>query len=162
MHGFELLFEGVIILVAAIAVVYVFQRLKAGPVLGYLAAGVLIGPHALRLVSHVESIQTLAEFGVVFLLFIVGLELSFRRLATMRSEVFGLGSAQVLLTAALIGAAVAALGIAWKAAIVIGFGVALSSTAVVLQLLSERGEMSGRMGRTSFSMLLLQDLAIIP
>jgi CPA2 family monovalent cation:H+ antiporter-2 len=162
MHGFEILVEGVIILVAAIAVVYLFQRIKAGPVLGYLAAGVLIGPHGLRLVAHVEAIQTLAEFGVVFLLFIVGLELSFRRLASMRTEVFGVGSAQVLLTAALVGAAVAALGVSWQAAVVIGFGVALSSTAVVLQILSERGELSGRLGRVSFSILLLQDLAIIP
>ncbi|MCW5770209.1 MAG: monovalent cation:proton antiporter-2 (CPA2) family protein [Rhodospirillaceae bacterium] len=162
MHGFELLVEGVIILVAAIAVVYFFHRLKAGPVLGYLAAGLLVGPHGLRLVVHLDGIQTLAEFGVVFLLFIVGLELSFRRLATMRTEVFGLGSAQVLLTAALVGGALTLLGVGWKAAMVIGFGVALSSTAVVLQILSERGEMSGRMGRISFSILLLQDLAIIP
>lgn len=162
MHGFDLLVEGVIILVAAIAVVYLFQRIKAGPVLGYLAAGAIIGPHALRLVSHVEAIQTLAEFGVVFLLFIVGLELSFRRLASMRTEVFGVGSAQVLLTAALVGAALAVIGVSWKAAAVIGFGVALSSTAVVLQILSERGELSGRLGRVSFSILLLQDLAIIP
>ena len=162
MHGFDLLLEGVIILVAAIAVVYVFHRLKVGPVLGYLAAGVLIGPHAFRIVVHVEAIQTLAEFGVVFLLFIVGLELSFRRLAQMRTEVFGLGSAQVLMTAALAGAAVAVIGASWKASAVIGFGVALSSTAVVLQILSERGEMSGRLGRISFSILLLQDLAIIP
>ncbi|HEY7608546.1 MAG TPA: monovalent cation:proton antiporter-2 (CPA2) family protein [Alphaproteobacteria bacterium] len=162
MHGFELLFEGVIILVAAVAVVYLFQRIKAGPVLGYLAAGLLIGPHAFRLVVHIEAIQTLAEFGVVFLLFIVGLELSFRRLASMRTEVFGLGSAQVLLTAALVGAAVALIGVSWQAAVIIGFGVALSSTAVVLQILSERGELSGRLGRISFSILLLQDLAIIP
>jgi CPA2 family monovalent cation:H+ antiporter-2 len=162
MHGFEILVEGVIILVAAIAVVYFFQRIKAGPVLGYLAAGVIIGPHALRVVAHVESIQTLAEFGVVFLLFIVGLELSFRRLASMRTEVFGVGSAQVLLTAALVGAALAVIGVSWKAAAVIGFGVALSSTAVVLQILAERGELSGRLGRVSFSILLLQDLAIIP
>jgi CPA2 family monovalent cation:H+ antiporter-2 len=162
MHGFEILLEGVIILVSAIAVVYVFHRLNAGPVLGYLAAGILIGPHALKLVSHVESIQTLAEFGVVFLLFIVGLELSFRRLATMRTEVFGIGSAQVLLTAGLVGGALMLLGLAWNAALVIGFGVALSSTAVVLQILGERGEMSGRLGRISFSILLLQDLAIIP
>ena len=149
MHGSELLFEGVIILVAAVAVVYLFQRIKAGPVLGYLAAGLLIGPHAFRLVVHIEAIQTLAEFGVVFLLFIVGLELSFRRLASMRTEVFGLGSAQVLLTAALIGAAIAVIGVSWQAALVIGFGVALSSTAVVLQILSERGELSGRLGRIS-------------
>jgi CPA2 family monovalent cation:H+ antiporter-2 len=148
--------------VAAVAVVYLFQRIKAGPVLGYLAAGIIIGPHAARLVVHVEAIQTLAEFGVVFLLFIVGLELSFRRLASMRTEVFGLGSAQVLLTAALVGAAVTVIGVNWKAAAVIGFGVALSSTAVVLQILAERGELSGRLGRISFSILLLQDLAIIP
>jgi CPA2 family monovalent cation:H+ antiporter-2 len=162
MHGFELLVEGVIILVAAIAAVYVFHLLRAGPVLGYLAAGALIGPHGARLVVHLDGVQVLAELGVVFLLFIVGLELSFRRLATMRMEVFGLGSAQVLLTAALVGGALVLLGIAWKAAAVIGFGVALSSTAVVLQILAERGELSGRMGRTSFSILLLQDLAIIP
>jgi CPA2 family monovalent cation:H+ antiporter-2 len=162
LHGFGLLLEGVVILVAAIMVVYLFHRLKAGPVLGYLAAGLLIGPHALKLVGHVDAIHTLAEFGVVFLMFIVGLELSFRRLAAMRTEVFGLGSAQVLLTALIVGGAVTALGIGWKAALVVGFGVALSSTAVVLQILAERGELSGRMGRTSFSILLLQDLAIIP
>jgi CPA2 family monovalent cation:H+ antiporter-2 len=162
MHDFGLLRDGVIILIAAIAIVYVFHRLKAGPVLGYLAAGVLIGPYALGLISHREAVATLGELGVVFLLFIVGLELSFRRLAALRTEVFGLGSAQVFLTAALVTLALLALGLGWKAALVIGFGVAMSSTAVVLQILGERGEMASRTGRTAFSILLLQDLAIIP
>ncbi len=162
MNDFGLLRDGVVILVAAVAVVYIFYRLKAGPVLGYLAAGLLIGPHALGLVGHMRAIATLAELGVVFLLFIVGLELSFRRLSTMRVEVFGLGSAQVLITAALVAVASLALGVDWRTAFVIGFGIAMSSTAVVLQMLHDRGEMAGRMGRTAFSILLLQDLAIIP
>ncbi len=162
MHDFGPLGDSVIILIAAIAIVYVFHRLKVSPVLGYLAAGVLIGPYALSLISHREAVATLGELGVVFLLFIVGLELSFRRLAAMRTEVFGLGSAQVFITAGLAMLGLIGLGVGWKAALVIGFGIAMSSTAVVLQVLSDRGEMSSRMGRTAFSILLLQDLAIIP
>src|SRR5687767_349498 len=141
MHDLGLLREGVIILLAAVVVVYVFHRLRAGPVLGYLAAGVLVGPHALGLIGHVSAIATLAEMGVVFLLFIIGLELSFRRLLKLRREVFGVGSAQVLLTAAIIGAGLTALSVDWRPALVVAFGIAMSSTAVVIQILSDRGEM---------------------
>lgn len=162
MHELDFLRDVVILLIAAVLLVFIFQRMKASPVLGYLVAGVLIGPHAIGLIPDVEGTKALAELGVVFLLFSIGLELSFKRLANLRVEVFGLGTAQVVLTGIGIGLAAWALGATPLAAIVIGSGLALSSTAIVLQLLSERGELSSRMGRTTFSILLLQDLAIVP
>jgi CPA2 family monovalent cation:H+ antiporter-2 len=161
MHDFDYFRDGVVILVAAVALVWIFHRLKASPVLGYLAAGLLIGPSVLGLVKNVSVIQHLAEFGVVFLLFLVGLELSFRRLASMRTEVFGLGTAQVLVTALLAAIALIAVGLGMRPALVVGFAVAMSSTAIVLQVLGE-SQSAGRLGRTAFSILLLQDLAIIP
>ncbi|CAI5516621.1 unnamed protein product [Closterium sp. Naga37s-1] len=132
------------------------------PVLGYLAAGALIGPYALSIIKHVHGTKALAEFGVVFLMFNIGLELSLERLNSMRKYVFGLGSAQVLVTAVVVGVSVAALAsVSGPAALVIGSGLALSSTAVVLQVLQERGESTSRHGRATFSVLLFQDLAVV-
>lgn len=162
MHQLHFLIDILILLAAAVVFVYLSRRLRTSPVLGYLAAGILIGPQALGLIETVEDKKPLAELGVVFLLFSIGLELSFRRLASMRREVFGLGTAQVVATGTVLTAGQWALGVNLTAAVVIGFGVALSSTAMVLQVLSERGELSSRMGRTAFSILLLQDIAIVP
>ncbi len=162
MHELHFLRDVLILLAASVAMVFVFKRLKTSPVLGYLVAGVIIGPFGLEFIGETDGLQGLAELGIVFLLFSIGLELSFRRLATLRREVFGLGTAQVLLTGGIIGGIVWALGVPLAAAIVIGAGMALSSTAIVLQLLAERGELSTRMGRSAFSILLLQDLAIVP
>jgi len=159
-HGF--LFEIVLLLTAAIVAVVVFQRLRVSPMLGYLAAGMVIGPSALSLVTDVETIGVIGELGVVMLLFTIGLELSFRRLKLMRWEVFGLGGAQFLITGLIVAGAAWGLGATPKAAFVIGAGLALSSTAIVLQLLSERGEVATRLGRVGFSVLLLQDLAVVP
>ena len=159
-HGF--LFEIVLLLAVAIVAVVLFRRLGVSPMLGYLAAGLLIGPSGLALVNDVDTIRVVGELGVVMLLFSIGLELSFKRLALLRGEVFGLGGAQLAITGLIIGAAVYAFGVSGKAAFVIGAGLALSSTAVVLQLLSERGEVATRLGRVSFSILLLQDLAVVP
>jgi CPA2 family monovalent cation:H+ antiporter-2 len=151
-----------IVLVAAVVVVPVFQRFRWSPVLGYLVAGIIIGPHALALVHDVEHIHTLAEFGIVFLLFVIGLELSVERLRQLRSFVFGLGTAQFLITAAIIALIAGAFGLGPEAAMIVGAALALSSTAVVAQLLAERGELELPFGRAAFSVLLFQDLAAVP
>lgn len=151
-----------IILAAAVAIVPIFRRLGVSAVLGYLFAGALIGPFALNLVRDVERTAILAEFGVVFLLFAIGLELSVDRLMTLKRYVFGLGAAQVIVTAAVIWGAVRLLGVDSAPALVLAGGLALSSTAVVLQLLIQRGELAEEHGRISFAILLFQDLAVVP
>ncbi|WJH39122.1 monovalent cation:proton antiporter-2 (CPA2) family protein [Aliirhizobium terrae] len=154
--------EMLLLLAGAVIAAPIFRRLGLGTVLGYLAAGVVIGP-VLQSVSDTEEVLHVAEFGVVFLLFIIGLELKPSRLWQMRGDVFGLGPAQVMLT----GAALAGLALwtgmsDWRGSLVIGFGLALSSTAFALQLLNDAGEMNSRYGQRSFSVLLFQDLAIVP
>ncbi|XP_031503599.1 K(+) efflux antiporter 1, chloroplastic-like [Nymphaea colorata] len=151
------------LLLASVVFVPMFQKIPGGsPVLGYLAAGILIGPYGLSIIRHVHGTKAIAEFGVVFLLFNIGLELSVERLSSMKKYVFGLGSAQVLATAVAVGfIAHFASGLPGPAAIVIGNGLALSSTAVVLQVLQERGESTSRHGRATFSVLLFQDLAVV-
>lgn len=157
------LFDMLWLLLASVIFVPVFQKIPGGsPVLGYLAAGILIGPYGLSIIRHVHGTKAIAEFGVVFLLFNIGLELSVERLSSMKKYVFGLGSAQVLVTAVVVGlVAHYACGLPGPAAIVIGNGLALSSTAVVLQVLQERGESTSRHGRATFSVLLFQDLAVV-
>ena len=162
MHDLAYLQQLLIILAAAALATFVASRLRTSPVLGYLVIGIIIGPQAIALIPNTKGIDDLAELGVVFLLFSIGLELSFRRLASLRTQVFGLGTAQLVLTASAVGGVVWLLQPSVEAAIVIGSGVALSSTAIVMQLLSERGELSNRVGRSAFSILLLQDLAIVP
>ncbi|WP_165668797.1 monovalent cation:proton antiporter-2 (CPA2) family protein [Metapseudomonas otitidis] len=153
----------VIFLLAAVLAVPLARRLQLGAVLGYLFAGLFIGPSVLGLVNDPQSVATLSELGVVLLLFIIGLELSPKRLWVMRRSVFGVGLAQVLLTGALIGS-VAAFGFAqsWQASMVLGLGLALSSTAFGLQILAERKELTSPHGRLAFAILLFQDIAAIP
>ncbi|PSS11714.1 K(+) efflux antiporter 1 like [Actinidia chinensis var. chinensis] len=157
------LFDMLWLLLASVVFVPIFQKIPGGsPVLGYLAAGILIGPYGLSIIRHVHGTKAIAEFGVVFLLFNIGLELSVERLSSMKKYVFGLGTAQVLVTAVVVGlVARFVAGQASPAAIVIGNGLALSSTAVVLQVLQERGESTSRHGRATFSVLLFQDLAVV-
>ncbi|XP_042053882.1 K(+) efflux antiporter 2, chloroplastic-like [Salvia splendens] len=157
------LFDMLWLLLASVIFVPLFQKIPGGsPVLGYLAAGILIGPYGLSIIRNVHATKAIAEFGVVFLLFNIGLELSVERLSSMKKYVFGLGSAQVLVTAVVVGLiAHHTAGLAGPAAIVIGNGLALSSTAVVLQVLQERGESTSRHGRATFSVLLFQDLAVV-
>ncbi len=149
-------------LVAAVIAVPITRRLGFGSVLGYLAAGFIIGPWGLKLFADVDRILHLAEFGVVLLLFIIGLELQPTRLWALRKGIFGTGTAQVLLTGALLSGAALAFGLAWQSALIIGLILALSSTAFVLQLLAERKQLTTRHGRTAFTILLLQDIAVIP
>lgn len=162
MHASAQLDEILVFLIAAVCIVPLFRWFRSSAVLGYLAAGLVVGPHALGLIRDPESVLLLAEFGVVFLLFTIGLELSVERLKLMRHYVFGLGSVQVFLTALLIGGVLYLAGESGEAALIIGSGLALSSTAFVVQMLVERGEMITRYGRVSFSVLLFQDLAIVP
>ncbi|MEX0809980.1 MAG: monovalent cation:proton antiporter-2 (CPA2) family protein, partial [Dongiaceae bacterium] len=154
--------EALILLVTAVVAVCLFHRLRISPILGYLTGGVVIGPHGLGLIDNVETIRGLAEFGVVFLLFTIGIELSFRRLWVMRRLVFGLGFAQVAVTSLAIGISAYFMGMDVDASIVIGGALALSSTALVLQVLIDRGELADRFGRASFAVLLFQDLAVVP
>ena len=162
MNHSEYLMDILIFLVSAVIVVPLFQRFRSSPILGYLAAGIIIGPHGFAIIGDTESAHTLAEFGVVFLLFMIGLELSFGRLRALGSKVFGLGSLQVIVTGAIIGGMVWSFGLGIEASAIIGGGLALSSTAFVLQLLGERGERATHFGLTTFSILLLQDLAVVP
>ncbi|WP_245485280.1 monovalent cation:proton antiporter-2 (CPA2) family protein [Ciceribacter ferrooxidans] len=154
--------ETLLLLGGAVVAAPIFRKLGLGTVLGYLAAGVVIGP-ILHLLTGAGEILAVAELGVVFLLFIIGLELNPSRLWRMRADIFGLGTAQVLLTGlALTGAAVFSGLVDWRGGLVAGFGLALSSTAFALQLLNDAGDMNTRYGQRSFSILLLQDLAIVP
>ena len=151
-----------IMLAAAVAVVTVFRRLQASAALGYLVAGALIGLSGLALLDNTTQTSLLAQFGVVFLLFSVGLELSIERLISLRRFVFGLGAAQVMVTAAVFCGALVALGMNPSAALILGAGFALSSTAIVLHLLVERREIATTHGRVALAVLLFQDLAVVP
>lgn len=151
-----------IILAAAIVFVLIFQHLKIGQVIGYLVAGIVIGPFGIGLIQEPDTIHIFAEFGVVFLLFSVGLELPLERILSMRWYIFGLGLLQVFLTSLVIGIIAYLLGMTPQGAIVVGGALALSSTAVVIQILIERNEIAARFGRIIVAILLFQDLAVIP
>src|SRR5688572_3505703 len=157
-----LLHFSAVFLLAVVVLVPLFQRLKLGGVLGYLAAGMLLGPWGFGLISETENVHIAAELGVALLLFLVGLELEPARLWSMRRLVFGLGGAQVFLTAAALGLLAAWLGLSWQAALVAGFGLAMSSTALVLSSLGERGQLGSNHGREAFAVLLFQDIIVIP
>jgi CPA2 family monovalent cation:H+ antiporter-2 len=151
-----------LLLAGAVIAAPIFRKLGLGTVLGYLAAGVVIGP-ILQQINEAEEVLHVAEFGIVFLLFVIGLELKPSRLWQMRGDVFGLGSAQVVISGALLTGFTMMAGIAdWRGSVVIGFGLALSSTAFALQILSDDGDLNSRYGQRSFSILLFQDLAIVP
>ncbi|HEY8289613.1 MAG TPA: monovalent cation:proton antiporter-2 (CPA2) family protein, partial [Acetobacteraceae bacterium] len=150
------------LLAAATIAVPLTRRAGFGSVLGYLLAGIVIGPSGLKLVTDVGQIADISSLGVVMLLFLIGLELRPQRLWVMRRTVFGLGTSQVLISAAAVGGAAHAVGIPWTSAIVLGFGLALSSTAIVLPMLAERDLLTTRAGRDGFAVLLFQDLAFIP
>jgi len=157
-----MLSQTAIFLAAAVLMVPLARKLGLGSVLGYLAAGVVIGPWGLRLIDDVEAILHFSEFGVVLFLFIIGLELQPSRLWVLRRSVFGLGSAQVLASAAAIACLATAVGLGWQAALVVGIALAMSSTALVLQSLAEKQQLTTRHGRDAFAILLFQDLAVIP
>ena len=166
--------EVMVFLVAAGVVIPLFRRLRVNPVLGFLAVGLVIGPYGLgrftdsvpwlgyAVISDLEGVRAFAELGVMFLLFMIGLELSVDRLWAMRRLVFGLGGAQVIVTGAVIALIASAFGNTLAVAVVLGAGLALSSTAIVMQLLAEKRRLGTAAGRTSFAILLFQDLAVLP
>src|SRR5262245_6966064 len=161
MHDISLA-QVALFLAAAVVAAPLAKLLRIGNVLGYLLVGVLIGPAGLRLVGEVDSVLHFAEFGVIMLLFVIGLELRPRRLWAMRAGIFGLGSLQVALTGLALAAVALALGLTWQSALFAGLALSLSSTAFALQILEEKGELALRHGRLAFSVLLFQDLAAIP
>lgn len=158
----SLLAQIAVFLGATVLAIPLFRRLRLSSILGYLAAGVAIGPWGLRVIQNTEGVMNIAELGVVLLLFVIGLELQPSRLRAMRKPVFGLGLAQVLLTTAVFTVIALSLGLPQKAAFVTGFALSLSSTPLVLQLLAERQQLNTHHGRSSFAILLFQDIAVMP
>jgi glutathione-regulated potassium-efflux system ancillary protein KefC/glutathione-regulated potassium-efflux system protein KefB len=159
----SLLAQIAIFLAAAVIAIPIFRYFKLGSVLGYLAAGIIIGPAGLGLISKIDTTQHIGEFGIVLLMFVIGLELQPSRLWVLRKPIFGLGLAQVLVTTLGIGlAAYFCFEQTRGSALVIGFGLSMSSTALVLQVLAERGQLNSQYGRSAFSILLFQDIAVLP
>src|SRR6185503_932643 len=166
--------EALIVLGTAGVVIPLFTRMRVNPIIGFLIVGAFIGPNLLGelakqypwlsilIIGEREDIARLAELGVVFLLFIVGLELSFERVLALRRLVLGFGSLQVILSAGLIAAVLALMGAPRNEAIIVGLALSLSSTAIVIQLLSAEKRLGSQSGRISFAVLLLQDLAVVP
>jgi CPA2 family monovalent cation:H+ antiporter-2 len=154
--------EVIVFLVATVVIAPLARGLRLSPILGYLAVGIAAGPSGWGLVDNVEEVRAFAELGVVFLLFAVGLELSFERLKTFAPMIFGLGAAQVVATAAAIGSVAFFWGNSLQVSVLLGLCLGLSSTAMVIQLLSESGQLVTRHGRACFAVLLFQDLAVVP
>jgi glutathione-regulated potassium-efflux system ancillary protein KefC/glutathione-regulated potassium-efflux system protein KefB len=162
MEGQPLLHQALVYLGAGVVSVPIAKRLGLGSVLGYLIAGVLVGPFALNLVGAAEDVMRFAEFGVVFLLFLIGLEVRPALLWRLRTAIFGLGGGQLAVTAALLAAAGLAFGLDWRIALAAGLILSMSSTAIVLQSLEEKGLRQGAVGEAAFGVLLFQDLSVIP
>lgn len=162
MDSSHFLVQATIYLSSAILLVPIFKRLGLGSVLGYLLAGIFIGPYALKLIADSEHVLHFAEFGVVLMLFLVGLELESQKIWELRKLLFGLGGLQVSVTMLLVTLLAHALGLAWPAALVIGMGVAMSSTAIGLTTLIEKKQLDTAGGQASFATLLFQDLSVIP
>ncbi len=158
----KLLQTMVIFLGAALVMVPLLKRFGLASVIGYLATGVVLGPHAMALIGDTHQVLEFAEFGVVMLLFLIGLELEPSRLWVLRHSVFGLGGLQVLLTGLLFMGAGLLWGTSPAVSFIVGFGLAMSSTAFVLQLLSEKNQLTSQYGRKAFAILLFQDLAVVP
>lgn len=161
-HIPPLLLQSIVYLGAAVLAVPISKRIGLGSVLGYLLAGIIIGPWGLGLIGEAETVLHFAEFGVVMMLFLIGLELNLDKLWALRTPIFGLGGLQVSVTLLAVCLLALAFGLDWHVAVVAGMGVAMSSTAIAMQTLSERGVLDQPAGSAAFSVLLFQDLAVIP
>ena len=151
----------IILLISAVFIVAVFKKLQLGPVLGYFSAGLILGPSGIALDAD-TLVSSMAEFGVVFLLFTIGLELTFSRLRSMKLHVFGFGTLQTLISASFISIFSKYLGLGTEASLIIGGALAFSSTAVVLQVLHDSGQNATQVGRLSIAILIMQDLLVVP
>src|SRR5215469_1621642 len=158
-----LLLFPLVLLAAAVVSVPIARLLRLSPIVAYLAAGVVIGPYGVALFREPETILTVAELGVVLLLFLIGLELELSRLLAMRRAIFGLGAAQLALTAAVLGGIGIATGLAsWRGAIVAALALAMSASAIALKILEERGDLQQTYGQRAFAILLFQDMSVVP
>jgi glutathione-regulated potassium-efflux system ancillary protein KefC/glutathione-regulated potassium-efflux system protein KefB len=162
MHAQSLLIQALVYLAAGVVSAPISKRLGLSSVLGYLIAGVLVGPFVMNLVGEAEDVRVFAEFGVVILLFLIGLEVRPAVLWEMRTAILGVGMTQVLATGAALAAAAVAFGFDWRVSLALGLILAMSSTAIVLQNLEEKGLRQGPVGHAAFGVLLFQDLAVIP
>ncbi|GLO62130.1 glutathione-regulated potassium-efflux system protein KefB [Vibrio sp. MACH09] len=158
----DFLTSSVVFLSAAVVAVPLAQRMGLGSVLGYLLAGVAIGPWGFGLIDDVDAILHFSEFGVVLLLFLIGLELNPKKLWQMRNPILGLGGAQVLITTAIISGVCLLFSVSWQSSLVVGMGLALSSTAIALRVIEEQGLAGSETGQSGFAVLLFQDIAVIP
>ena len=159
-HGF--LYSALIFLGCAVLFVPICQKLGLGSVLGYLIGGIVIGPWGLALIANVEDIMHFSEFGIVLFLFLIGLELEPKRLWSLRVPIFGLGTAQVVLNAVVFTGVGLLFGYPWQISAIAGWGFSLSSTAIALQVLKEKNSLQTKAGNSAFSILLFQDIAVIP
>ena len=163
MHHEHFFHAALVYLAAAVISVPLAKRVGLGSVPGYLLAGMAIGPFGMGLLGEdTAEVMGFAEFGVVMMLFLVGLELEPKLLWRLRGPIFGLGGMQVVVTAVLVGVVAMMMGLRWQGGVAAGLTLAMSSTAIVLQTLGEKGEMNGVAGRQAFAVLLFQDLAVIP
>lgn len=156
--------SAVILLIVASTMVVLFKHFGLGSIAGFLVAGIIVGPYTAgpKITTHVEGIRSFTELGIILLLFVIGLEMRPSRLWAMRKQVFGLGTLQIALTTAFVAAFMMIGNLSWKASLIIGLAMSLSSTALVVQLLQEKGEIASPHGSTAFSVLLMQDIAIVP
>lgn len=161
-EGSTQLLTAVILLGSAVIAVPLFKRIGLGAVLGYLAAGLVIGPFGLGFISDAASILHVAELGVVMFLFLIGLEMKPSHLWGLRKQIFGLGALQVLISGALVMCMGKLLNFSWQTAFIIASGFVLNSTAIIMQILSERGDMGSSRGQKIISILLFEDLMIVP
>ncbi len=163
-HGeFGFLALGLVLLTAAVLSVPIARRLGLSAIVAYLVAGIIIGPYGIAAFGTPESIVPVSELGVVMLLFLIGLELELGKLVAMRRAIFGLGAAQLAMTALVIGALAYTSGLlGWRGAVVAGLALAMSATAIALQILDERGQLQQDYGQRAFAILLFQDMAVVP
>src|SRR6266436_4178608 len=162
-HGGGLLVLPLLLLAVAVICVPLGRLLRLSPIVAYLAAGVVVGPFGLALVRERETIVAVSELGVVLLLFLIGLELEFSRLLALRRAIFGLGAAQLAVTAAVLGGLAFALGLTgWRGAVIAGVALAMSATAIALKILEERGQLQQAYGQRAFAILLFQDMSVVP
>jgi Kef-type K+ transport system membrane component KefB len=160
---FGFLTLGLVLLAAAVLSVPIARRLGLSAIVAYLVAGIIIGPYGIAAFGTPESIVPVSELGVVLLLIVIGLELEPSRLMDMRRDIFGLGATQLVLTAVVIGGTAYACGLLdWRGAVVAGVALAMSSTAIALQILEERGQLQQVYGQRAFAILLFQDMAVVP
>jgi monovalent cation:proton antiporter-2 (CPA2) family protein len=162
-NGLGILVQILVLLAAAVITAPLARRFGLSAIVGYLAAGIAIGPWGLQVFHEPETVRNIAEFGVVLLLFVIGLELKLSRLFAMRRAIFGLGAAQLAVTAAVLGTlAMPTFGMRWQGATVAGIALAMSATAIALQILEERGDLQTDYGQRAFAVLLFQDIAVVP